>query len=293
MIKKIYGYWLSVLTFLFGIDLAKQFDAYFRFKRKLNLKNPQTLADKVTYLFLHRSTPLMSSCTDKWAVREYVKGKGLADILVPVVGGSWTNVEGINFDALPNKFILKATHGCKMNYIVENKAELDISDCKNKLQKWLDTTYGTYSLEPHYKLIPHRIYAEELLDDPHQIIDYKINCLNGKPKFIFVGSERDSSQKSMKVKWDLFDTKWNCINQYLRTTGLETPNLGKIPIPKHFKEMLSAAEILSADFAFVRVDLYEVKGKVYFGELTFSPACGVMAFFTDEFISKMGKELEI
>ena len=98
--KKIYGLWLSFLVMLFGIDFAKQFDVYFRFRRKLNLKNPQTLADKVTYLFLHKQTPLMSTCTDKWAVRDYIAKKGLADILIPTVGGPWNKVEDIDFNKL-------------------------------------------------------------------------------------------------------------------------------------------------------------------------------------------------
>lgn len=293
MLKKIYSCWLKVLVLLFGIDFAKQFDAYLRFRRKLNLKNPQTLADKVTYLFLHKNTPLMSTCTDKWAVREYIASKGLSDILIPTLGGPWTSVKDINFDFLPNEFILKATHGCKMNYFVQDKSKLDIPSCKRTLQKWLDTTYGTYSMEPHYKPIPHRIYAERLLDASGGLADYKIHCLNGEPSFILVCSERNAQGRRMQVTLDLFDTNWHAQNHYLQQSGLEVVGMEKIAKPQYFNNMLKIARTLSHNFSFVRVDLYEVKGKIYFGELTFSPACGVLPYFTDEFIYEMGKKLQV
>lgn len=293
MLKKIYSCWLKVLVLLLGIDFAKQFDAYLRFRRKLNLKNPKTLADKVTYLFLHKNTPLMSTCTDKWAVREYIASKGLSDILIPTLGGPWTSVEDINFDSLPNEFILKATHGCKMNYFVPDKSKLDIPSCKRTLQKWLDTTYGTYSMEPHYKPIPHRIYAERLLDASGRLADYKIHCLNGEPSFILVCSERKAQGRRMQVTLDLFDTNWHAQNHYLQQSGLEVVGMEKIAKPQYFNNMLKIARTLSHNFSFVRVDLYEVKGKIYFGELTFSPACGVLPYFTDEFIYEMGKKLQV
>lgn len=293
MLKKIYSCWLKVLVLLLGIDFAKQFDAYLRFRRKLNLKNPKTLADKVTYLFLHKNTPLMSTCTDKWAVREYIASKGLSDILIPTLGGPWTSVKDINFDSLPNEFILKATHGCKMNYFVQDKSKLDIPSCKRTLQKWLDTTYGTYSMEPHYKPIPHRIYAERLLDASGGLADYKIHCLNGEPSFILVCSERKAQGRRMQVTLDLFDTNWHAQNHYLQQSGLEVVGMEKIAKPQYFNNMLKIARTLSHNFSFVRVDLYEVKGKIYFGELTFSPACGVLPYFTDEFIYEMGKKLQV
>lgn len=293
MLKKIYSCWLKVLVLLLGIDFAKQFDAYLRFRRKLNLKNPKTLADKVTYLFLHKNTPLMSTCTDKWAVREYIASKGLSDILIPTLGGPWTSVKDINFDSLPNEFILKATHGCKMNYFVQDKSKLDIPSCKRTLQKWIDTTYGTYSMEPHYKPIPHRIYAERLLDASGGLADYKIHCLNGEPSFILVCSERKAQGRRMQVTLDLFDTNWHAQNHYLQQSGLEVVGMEKIAKPQYFNNMLKIARTLSHNFSFVRVDLYEVKGKIYFGELTFSPACGVLPYFTDEFIYEMGKKLQV
>ena len=182
LIKKIYGIFLKLLGALFGVGFAKKIDTKLRFKRTLNLKKPQTLADKVAYLELYSQNDLASVCTDKFAVREYVKQKGLEHILVPAVGGAWSSAEAVDFTSLPDSFVLKATHGCKMNYIVPHKTEFDEKKCVTEMKKWLSTTYGTYSVEPHYAKIPHRIYAEEYLGDISNLIDYKFHCINGEPK---------------------------------------------------------------------------------------------------------------
>lgn len=289
MIKKIYALCLRLLTLLLGIDFAKEFDAYLRFKRKLNLKNPKTLADKVTYLFLHKSSPLYSICTDKWTVRDYIASKGLKDILIPALGGPWSKVEEIDFDTLPEKFILKATHGCKMNYIVADKKKLDKAYCKKTLQTWLNTVYGEYSLELHYKDIAPRIYAEELLEVPGGLVDYKFHCLNGVPQFVLVCSERHQDAKgNMKITRELFGPKWQSY-----CGAVIPPCEPTQAAPSQLERMLEISKILSADFPFVRVDLYEVKGKIYFGELTFSPASGAFGHFSDKFIEEMGKKLQI
>ena len=289
MLKKIYGVFLKCLVSLFGIDFAKKFDAYLRFRRKLNLKDPQTLADKVTYLFLHKSNPLMSACTDKWAVREYIASKGLEHILIPTFGGPWSGVDEIDFNVLPSKFILKATHGCKMNYLVPDKSKLDMNACKKNLQTWLNTAYGSYSLEYHYKAIPHRIYAETLLDVPNGLIDYKFHCMNGVPQFVLVCSERKLDYNGqMQVKRELYDDNWNSL-----CSQVLPPSVPLTPKPSMFDEMKNICSILSKDFTFVRVDLYEVNGKVYFGELTFSPSSGVFSHYTEGFLTEMGKRLKI
>ena len=184
--KMIYGTWLQCLTAVFGIDTAKRFDAKFRMHRSLDLTHPKTLADKVSYIELHRQSPLASSCTDKYAVRDYVANKGFSQTLVPLVGGPWENPEEIDFSSLPESFVLKATHGCKMNYIVPSKDQIDKEKCYQEMHRWMETTYGTYSLEPHYTAIPHRIYAEAYLGDVSELIDYKFHCLNGTPQFVLV-----------------------------------------------------------------------------------------------------------
>ena len=236
---------------------------------------------------------LAPTCTDKYAVREYVKNKGLEDILIPLAGGPWSRVEDVDFSALPNSFAIKATHGCKMNYIVADKAAMDQEACKKEMQRWLDTTYGTYSMEPHYLEIPHRIYAEEFLDDVDKLADFKFHCANGEPLFVMVVHDRKTNgDHGMSLQMDMFDMDWNPIGGMLAHKK-EVPGDGSFPKPACFDEMVRVARELSADFDFVRVDLYERNQKVLFGELTFSPDCCVFPNFPQEFLDEMGKKLTI
>lgn len=292
-IKLLYSIILKLITMFWDVDVAKKFDTKLRFKRDLNLDNPKSLADKVSYIELHKQSPLASKCTDKWAVRDYVISKGLGNILVPEVGGPWTEFNQIDFDKLPKSFVLKATHGCKMNYFVENKGNLDINKCKQEINRWLKTTYGTYSMEPHYISIPHRIYAEKYLGEVSKLVDYKIHCINGEPEFILVCSDRKANgDAAMQVTLDLFDLKWQHIPELI-PSGAEVAGDGSMPKPEKLTEMLEIAERLAKDFKFVRVDLYELNGKIYFGELTFSPGCCVLPYFTKKFDLEMGRKLKI
>lgn len=291
--KQIYASVLQLLTSICGIDFTKKFDTRLRFHRSLDLKNPKTLADKVSYLELHRDTTLQSLCTDKYEVRKYIAECGLEELLVPLAGGPWENADDVDFDALPNEFVLKATHGCKMNYIVKNKALLNKTECRNEMNRWLETTYGTYSLEPHYVSIPHRIYAEEYLGDMSGLVDYKFHCLNGEPEFILTVSDRQvSGDSAMVATLDLFDLSWNPIKEVVGARGEKAGN-GSVSKPRHLDEMIEIARTLAKKFDFVRVDLYEINDRVYFGELTFSPACCVFPYLSEQFLLASGEKLKI
>lgn len=290
-VKKIYGWLLSAITKIAGINAAKQFDSKLRFHKKINLKNPESLSDKVSYIELHDQSPLAPMCTDKAEVRKYVVQKGFKDILIPIILEPTDSVEKIDFKKLPETFILKATHGCRMNYIVKDKNRLDEEECKGVMRKWLQTTYGTYSMEPHYLSIPPRIYAEQYIEDMNGLIDYKFHCLNGKPEFCLVCSGRsDKKGESMGVLLSLFDMEWNFIDEIVDYKN-EKRGPSDIPKPKQFDRMKEIAAELSKDFKFVRIDLYEYEGKILFGEMTFSPACCVFPYFSDAFDKAMGKKL--
>ena len=292
-LKKIYAGILLRIQQLAGIDAAKEFDTMVRFHRKLNLKNPKTLADKVSYIELHEQSSMAALCTDKYAVREYIRQKGYGQLLVPLAGGPWTSIDEINFDALPNSFVLKATHGCKMNYFVPDKSQFDMDECKKEMSRWLNTVYGTYSMEPHYARIPPRIYAEAYLGEMSHLTDYKFHCLNGVPQFVMTMTNRVANgDKAMRVTLDLFDMDWKPVNQLVKA-NCEVVGTGNVPKPKTFEEMVQIAAKLSSDFKFVRVDLYELRGKVLFGELTFSPACCVFPYLSKSFLTEMGEKLEI
>lgn len=290
--KEIYGVLLSWISAIAGIDNAKIFDTLFRDHKKLNLKNPQSLSEKVSWIELHDQSPLAVDCTDKYMVRKYIVDKGLSDILIPIYGEAYTSFEEIDLNSLPNSFAIKATHGCKMNYFVPDKNKFDSEKCKKVIQRWMTTTYGLYSMEPHYMRIPHRFYIEKYLEKADQLIDYKFHCLNGEPRFILTCSDRkNDGDKKMKVILNLFDMGWNPIHEIV-TSGLEKPGEG-LPKPEHFDKMVQIAKILSKDFKFVRVDLYELDGKVYFGELTFTPAHCVFPYFSKAFDLEMGRLLKL
>lgn len=291
-IKRLYAILLSFIEYLFGIDIAKKFDTKLRFHKSLDLKNPKTLSEKVTYIELHKQSPLAPSCTDKYEVREFVKSRGLENILIPVYGEAWSDVNQIDFNTFTYPCILKATHGCKMNYVLHDINNIDLQKCKQELSKWLKISYGTYSIEPHYKTIPHRIYAEKFIDGIDDLIDYKFHCINGNPEFVLTCSQRKANgDAAMAVTLDLFDMEWKHIPEIIGS-GNEIAGDGLIQKPETFDRMKEIARVLSRGFEFVRVDLYEINGNILFGEMTFSPACCVFPYFSKEFDIEMGNKFE-
>lgn len=287
-LKSGYAIILAGTEALFGLETAKKLDVLVRFRKILNLKEPQTLAEKVVYISLYALPELAVTCTDKWEARRYVAQKGLEEILIPVCGEAVSRAEDVDFAVLPNRFVLKATHGCGMNYICPEKAALDRTECLETMKRWLKTTYGTFSVEPHYRKLPHRVYCEEYIADEDGLTDYKIHCLNGKPSFILVCSGRVGSAVTM----DIFDLDWNWLNA-VQTYQRHVPGTGAVPRPQNLEKMLQIAQTLSRDFDFVRVDLYDVNGRVYFGELTFTPANGVFPSYKKDFLEREGKKLNI
>lgn len=282
--RDLYRHALNASSAILGVETTKKLDSRIRFGRKLDLENPKTLSDKICWIELNTDQTLAARCTDKYAVRSYVEEKGLGDILIPLVGGPWINASDIDIDSLPERFVLKATHGCEMNYICKDKSRLDRNDLLNKAGQWLKEDYPRACIEPHYKLVPHRLYSEEFVGGLGDVVDYKFHCINGEPAFVLTCSNREDS-----LKLNLYDLDWNPIS------GLQGAmrNERKIERPKNLKEMLEVAKTLSSDFDFVRVDLYEADEKIFFGELTFSPACGVLEYFTDSFVAKWGEVLHV
>lgn len=290
-IQKRYGDFLWGLGKVMGMDRAKVLDSFWRFGRRLNLEHPETLADKICAIEVYSDSPLRAQCSDKYAVRDYVRQKGHEDILIPMVGGPWSTAEAVDFDALPDSFVIKATHGCRMNLLVPDKSGLKVSEARLRMNRWLQTDYGRYSMEPHYLKIQPRLYGEMLLRDDAPLKEYKLHCLNGKVQFILVCSQRqvDRSGK-MRVVLDSFDPQWRPLDVLL-PHGHTRPGKMDIPRPVKLEAMCCIAEVLSSDFEFVRVDLYEVKGRVYFGELTFTPGCGVLPYYRRDFLRRMGQRL--
>ena len=286
LFKRLYGIGLNIGTAVLGIEEVKYLDALLRFKRKINLKDPQTLSDKICYLeiYINKDDDLIIQCSSKAEVRNYVRDMGMEDILVPCIG-VYDRVEDISYEKLPECFVLKATHGCGMNIVCKDKMELDWNQTLKTMNKWLNKPYYRACIEPHYLKIKPQIICEEYLDMPNGIIDYKIHCINSEPLFVLVCSEREKG-----LKLNVYDLEWRPIQNAIQG---KMKNSKEMERPSQLKEMIEISQKLSEEFIFTRVDLYEVNNKIFFGELTFSPATGVMPYYTDDFLLKYGKILDI
>lgn len=254
--------------------------------KSLNLKNPRTFNEKLQWLKLYYFPydPLVVQCADKFTVREYVKQKRLEGLLVPMIA-SWNKVSQINWEDLPNKFMLKCNHGCAYNILCSNKRAFDINAAEKMLNTWLKEDFGAFNIELHYSNIRnHKIICEEYLGDC--ITDYKFFCFNGVPKFIYVSTDLIHDRKAKIGFFDLDGTKMSLKrNDYA--------DMSKVVLPTFFKEMLGAAKILCKDFPFVRVDFFLANGTYYFAELTFTPSACMMPFNPDWYDLEWGDLLDI
>lgn len=264
-----------------------------RFKKFPNLKNPKDFNEKVLYLKLFTDTSRWTVLADKYKVRDYLKECGLEDYLIPLFG-MWTNVNDIDFDALPNSFIFKANNGVGKNeyLIVKDKDALDKEKAKKFLDQLLHTKHvGALSAEPHYKSITPCIIAEELLpsvEGEKSPVDYKIFCFNGRPHYIRTYSNRDKDGANVST----YDIDWNPLPEVDQAESRY--HTGKpLPRPQNLEKMIDVATKLSTPFPFVRVDLYNINGKIYFGELTFTPLGGMMSSMTPEVLKKMGDMIDL
>lgn len=229
--------------------------------------------------------PRKSEYADKVLVREYVKKCGFEDILLPIYG-IWNTADEIDFDKLPNQFVLKCNHGCGYNIICKDKNALDQNEAKHQLNKWLSEVYGMSYYEIHYAKIKPLVFCEKYLPSLEKsVIDYKIHCINGEPFCFFVCSDRDDSKN--EVVFSSYSLDWEHLN-YLKEEGPEN-----IPKPQNLDRMLKIANTLSKPFPYIRVDLYEVEGVVYFGELTFTPHGNIMDYYKDDVLLKMGELLKL
>lgn len=247
---------------------------FMKFKKRINLKNPQTLDEKIQYLKFHDyyQNPLVTQCADKYAVREYVKQCGCEEILNELYY-AWDSVDEINWDMLPNQFVIKWNFGCGQNLICFDKSKLDIEDAKSKLIDWYkvhDTFYLTYS-EMQYKGIPPKLICEKLIEteDGDLPVDYKLYCFSGKADCVLVCVGRNMNGHD--TAYYFFDKEWK-LKRYNKR-GKDAPADFTLPKPEGIEKVFEYAERLSQPFPFVRADFYLEKGKVTFGELTFTP-CG-------------------
>jgi hypothetical protein len=260
--------------------------------QELNLDHPQTFSEKLQWLKLYDRRPEYTMLVDKYRVREYVEKRTDKKYLIPLIG-VWNSPDEMDFTILPDKFVLKCNHnsGCGM-CICKDKQKLDIDKVKKELKKGLSENYFLWDREWPYKDVARKIIAEQYMADESgmELKDYKFYCFQGRPLYCQVISDRSS-----KETIDFFDMEWN----HQEFTGLAAPNQPflnssiKIMKPRRFEEMKSIAARLSKDIPFVRVDLYEINARVYFGEMTFYPAGGFGEFTPTKWNKIMADYLEL
>lgn len=258
--------------------------------RKLNLKEPKNLYEKIVWMQFHTDTSLWTKCADKYAVREYVKAQDLEDCL-PKLYGVWNKAEDIEWSILPNKFVLKTNNSCGQIIIVRDKSKLNIPNTCKKLNKWLRAKYGYHNAQLHYLRISPKIIAEELLEDTSlpadaNLIDYKIFCFNGTPDNCLIVSGRNGSNYNVTY----MDLNWNNISGYALNPKSQHYGNFTFPKPGNFDIMLEYARILSKDIPEVRVDFYDINGKIYFGEMTFTPGYGSRS---ERFSEYLGSKIDL
>lgn len=268
-------------------QLSSKILFFIRTRNIPNLKEPKTFNEKTTFikLFKYNKEPLVIKCADKYEVREYVKQKGLNEILNELYG-VYDNYDEIDFRKVPNKFALKCTHGCAYNIICNDKRKFNVEGVRKKVNKWMREKYGYATTELHYTYIKPKIIIEKYLCDSNgkMPLDYKFYCFNGKVGCILVCSERDE-----KLKLSYYDKNWNRLNYEKESWS----SLNDISKPKKLEKMIQYAERLSEDFPFVRVDFYNDNGKIIFGELTFTPACCCAPYYSKNGNEELGKMLEL
>lgn len=262
-------------------------------RHEIDWDNPRDLNEKIQYLQCKTDTRLWSRLADKIAVRDYVREKGL-DSTLPKLYGVWKNADDIDFDALPEKFMLKCNHDSGSYIKVDKSKPVDERKIKDYLNACLKRSFGISTCEPHYLRIPRRILAEEFLSSKQDekisssLIDYKVWCFNGKPYCILVTANRTKEGKDMSV----YDIDWNSHPEWLNYTD-EYRHGETLPKPKLLNTMLQYAALLAKGLPEVRVDLYIVEGKIYFGEMTFTGDCGRMRQYTEDFLIEMGRQVDV
>ncbi len=257
------------------------------FGRRMAWKDPQDLNEKIQWLICNTDTSAWTQLSDKLQVREYVASKGLGDLLVPLLG-SWERSADIPYESLPERFVLKCNHDSHSTHIVDPST--DRAAVGEALDAALAVKLGYKYGETFYNPIPPRILAEEYLDSGSRLpVDYKVWCLDGKPYCIFTCSDREDRSLVISV----YTPDWQPWEGALVYSEHFRPAESALPRPACLDGMLRAAETLAAGFPEVRVDFYEVRGRLYFGEMTFASASGMMTYFTPEFLREMGSRVTL
>lgn len=278
---------LTPFNILYKIAPALELKLMFRIKQGygLDLKNPKTFNQKLQWIKLYDKNKWMPKCCDKYAVREYVTKMECKDILNTLYWHG-TDPDKIPYDELPDKFVIKVTHGSTFNIIVPDKSKLDKEDVRKKLTKWMGEKFIPCYGEWFYGKVPPQIIVEQYLEDGHgeDLYDYKVFCFNGKAKLVDVHCGRYGVHKR-----NIYDLDWN----FLEDVYFKYEHFDGVEKPKVFDELIKYAEILSSEFHHARVDFFIVNNKIYFGEITFTNGAGFDHIEPRSFDEEMGDWLRL
>lgn len=258
-----------------------------RMPYKLNLKNPQTFNEKLQWIKLYDHNPLYTTLVDKYRVKEYVGDRVGYDHVIPLLG-AWDCVDDIEWGNLPQQFVLKVNHDCGGHVICKDKSKLNIQEAIKKLKNAFERNYYFEGREWPYKNVQPKVFAETYVEDEFgELRDYKFFCFDGEVKAMFIASDRQ--KKDEEVKFDYFDADFNHL-PFIQGH----PNANELPVkPKGFEEMKQLAAKLSKGLPEVRVDFYDVKGHVYFGEFTLFHFGGMVPFNPTEWDYTFGEWIKL
>lgn len=252
--------------------------------------NPRDLNEKINWMKLYSDTTEWTRLADKYLARDYIKEK-LGEDVLPKLYGVWKRAEDIDFDKLPDSFVMKTNHGCGGVVVVEDKSELDTEKVRKEMAEAVSHKFGYKTLEPHYMKIPPVIMAEQLIENDADfstsIVDYKVWCINGIPQCILMCSDRTG--KKCTLSW--YDPEWNFLPDV--NSGRHAGDYKEIPRPVCLEQMLEYATTLAEGFPQVRVDFYIEKGRLYVGELTFTSQGGYMDYLSRDFSLKLGEKVPL
>ncbi|MEL5899099.1 ATP-grasp fold amidoligase family protein [Clostridium sporogenes] len=256
--------------------------------KKLDLNSPQTFNEKLQWLKLYKRNPLYTQLVDKYEVRKYIAKTIGEEYLIPLLG-VYDNFDEIDFDVLPNKFVLKPNHTSGNVYICKDKSQINYVELKKEVNMWLKRRYYWIHREWPYKNVKPKIICEKYMVDESgtELKDYKFMCFNGEIKCIFVCLNRNSVNG---LNINIYDPSWNLM-PFGRPNHLNSNTT--ILKPKNFDKMVQLAEKLSRDIPFVRVDFYETNGRLYFGELTFYPGAGFEEFNPESYDYLLGSWIRL
>lgn len=260
----------------------------YRMGKRLDLENPKTFNEKLQWLKLFDRKPEYTTMVDKYAAKKYVADRIGEQYIIPTLG-VWERFDDIDFDKLPNQFVLKCTHDSGGLVICRDKSKFNISEARTKINKSLKSNYYYPGREWPYKDVKPQIIAEQYIEDSDskELRDYKFFCFNGKVKFLYL-SEGLENHATARISYVTLDWKPApfCRSDY--------KPFDKLPQkPDNLKKMIELSELLAKDIPHVRVDFYNVNGKIYFGELTFFSGSGLTPFNPEEWDYKIGSWIKL